>query len=829
MNQLCAILGNNTENLFVLFSRGHFGAKHMSYFPACLIMKPQVLGSHSVQDVLVAHVLEAWSSYRQLSCESQIQLRFALSIFTQGMVNEDQILRICHQFQPHIGSAANILVTGLRSPEVLGSCTKTYHWSNNEDMLLLVYSLSGNSNAYWVLAARRPPETWPNRLQLIVRKLEKTRALISPWMSESERELVVVPPPLSINQKVANVCPHCRRRARAERGRAMTEKRKIRLECKRLKAKLMSKEKHVKHLQESMARVTLALEEDEPSEELSEGPTEAADILNQFTDPTLQTKFLEEICQLSLLEPERRTYSVFVLEISELLVLTSRKTYRLLRQMLPLPSESCLRYHFGEMLRQTKLLLTSEECIGTHIDTLITDVNDRDDVVTIAIDAFSFRTFHDTTTFKTRADKEEHSNAFVFLHVPLNADAQVKTIVLKSQKTGAFNSTISETFHMVAEEYSRRNMKIWFKATDGDRFMDREHNLFYEKYVEAYRDNFDRLIRCIHKKLTAGEIIVPIADPLHFAKNLRGKLIDHEVVVVNAKTIHFVTRNELQSVLGLGQVLDDKSQIGRMRDVYVTRLFTLANIVRLMKAGCSQAAFLLLPYACLFTVLYSDNLTTLDRMCLVHLSYICFDVMLEENAAIVRDHREIRYRFSKSCKGITSAEPSKIRRMIHTCLSFGISMTFGPNLLRLGALGTHLVENTIGIARCVSNSSDYARIVSAFANAETRKTLARKYDITLHIPKRVTDGGAKINIRQSEVGIIPGAWDPRRIVSMMKEACISKLQDQAAVEYQQFMSELEEVVSRLHVRKLSNPSEVANASIMKRNYAYNGRSNTLDL
>lgn len=108
-------------------------------------------------------------------------------------------------------------------------------------MLLLVYSLSGNSNAYWVLAAHRPPETWPNRLQLIVRKLEKTIALISPWMSEREKELVV-PSPLSINQKVANVCPHCRRRARAERGRAMTEKRKIQLERKRLKAKLMSKE-----------------------------------------------------------------------------------------------------------------------------------------------------------------------------------------------------------------------------------------------------------------------------------------------------------------------------------------------------------------------------------------------------------------------------------------------------------------------------------------------------------------------------------------------------------------------------------------------------------
>ena len=791
----------------------------MTYFPGCMNVNPEVLCGYQVQDVLVAYVLEVWSSYQQLSRESQIQLRFSLTIFVQGMITAGQITAICHQFHPHVGSATQILATAMTSPETFGACGRTYHWSNSEDMMLLVGSLWGHSSTLSLLSSRRPQETWSTRMGLIVRQLENAGALARRPAPDSCREIHVLPS-ISIEQEMPSPCPcpNRRRLARVRHALTMTEKRQLKRECVRLKARLMSKEKRVKQLQNSIARMNLALEEEEPNEALSF--TDEA--LAPLVDTELQTKFLEEMHQLSLIASRQRTYSTFVLEIAELLALTSRKTYRLLRQMLPLPCESCLRYHFGEMLRETKLLLTSEESVGTHIDKVVADDKDAADIVTIGIDAFAFRTFHDKTTFKASGDQEGHSNAFVFLHIPLNADAPVKVISLKSQANGAFNSKISDMFQMIAKEYSRLNINIWFKSTDGDRFLNTEHNLFYENYVKNYRGNFHLLLQHIHDKLIAREVIVPIADPLHFAKNLRGKLIDHPIAVVNEETLHFVTRDEVQSVLGVGQALDDRSQIGRMRDVYVTRLFTLQNVVRLMNAGCFSAAFLLLPYACLFTVMYCDNLTIRDRMFLVHLSYICFDIMLEENSAIVRDHQEVQHRFLKPCKGITPAEPSYIRRMIHTCLSFGISMVFGPGHVRLDALGTHLVENAIGIARCVSNSSDYSRIVSAFANAEIRKRLARKWNITLHIPKRITDGGAKINTIQSEeIGIIPEDWDPRDIVSIMREACISELREQVRAEYEQLSQALEDVVSKIRLKKLSCPSEVANTSIISRNYAYN--------
>ena len=259
----------------------------MAYFPGCLNVNPEVLGEYRFQDVLVAYVLEVWTTYQQLTRESQIQLRFSLMIFVQGMTTVGQLDAICHQFQPHVGSAAQILATAMTSPAMFGSCERTYHWSNNEDILLLVGSLWGHSMTLSLLSPRRPPETWSTRLGLIIRQLENAGALARRRTSDTCREIVVLPS-ISVEGEMPSTCP-CpsrRRLARVRHALTMTEKRQLRRECVRLKAKLMSKEKRVKQLQNSMARMNLALEEEEPNEALS------------FTDEAL-APLVEQSCRLS--------------------------------------------------------------------------------------------------------------------------------------------------------------------------------------------------------------------------------------------------------------------------------------------------------------------------------------------------------------------------------------------------------------------------------------------------------------------------------------------------------------------------------------------------
>lgn len=73
------------------------------------------------------------------------------------------------------------------------------------------------------------------------------------------------------------------------------------------------------------------------------------------------TKTLLNECQLAVCSPSaKRHYSQFLSDISELLAISSPKTYRILRQMLPLPSVSCLHEHFAATIAHEKRLVFEE-------------------------------------------------------------------------------------------------------------------------------------------------------------------------------------------------------------------------------------------------------------------------------------------------------------------------------------------------------------------------------------------------------------------------------------------------------------------------------------
>ena len=153
-------------------------------------------------------------------------------------------------------------------------------------------------------------------------------------------------------------------------------------------------------------------------------------------------------------------------------------------------------------------------------------------------------------------------------------------------------------------------------------------------------------------------------------------------------------------------------------------------------------------------------------------------------------------------------------------MSFGLGLAFGPNVVRLDAMGTHLVENAIGVARSTANSTRYAAIISAFATAEIRKELARKYKIPLHIPRRINDGGAKVNTLADDGVQHQEQWDANDISSMFVELCNHDLMKSARMDLQEFLVSLKQFVASLDITELPGISEVSNALIIQRNYKF---------
>ena len=197
---------------------------------------------------------------------------------------------------------------------------------------------------------------------------------------------------------------------------------------------------------------------------------------------------------------------------------------------------------------------------------------------------------------------------------------------------------------------------------------------------------------------------------------------------------------------------------------------------------------------------------------------------MHESERIVSKMPTIKHRYTTRCKtgctAVTFAEPTYAKRIMHSCLALGISILFGPDTVRLDAVGTHLVENNIGIARSLSNSTKFSNIVSAFAKTELRKDVARKYGMKLYVHKRINDGGAKVNTLDKEGLEFPGEFHSNDIISSFFEFFDPAVGKCARKEVKKFCRVLREFLGYLTIQQLSDTSEVANALIVQRNYRF---------
>lgn len=137
-----------------------------------------------------------------------------------------------------------------------------------------------------------------------------------------------------------------------------------------------------------------------------------------------------------------------------------------------------------------------------------------------------------------------------------------------------------------------------------------------------------------------------------------------------------------------------------MRDSLLLKLLTFSNIIKLIENNHANAAILFFPYACMITFIFSPNVSFAFRLDLIEISYyfinklFCFFDRLKSEG--------VSERGGKRSKVLTFLETHYAKRTINTLISLGIVLLFGPNDLRTDSIGTHLVENFIGITRSAS-------------------------------------------------------------------------------------------------------------------------------
>ena len=144
---------------------------------------------------------------------------------------------------------------------------------------------------------------------------------------------------------------------------------------------------------------------------------------------------------------------------------------------------------------------------------------------------------------------------------------------------------------------------------------------------------------------------------------------------------------------------------------------------------------------------------------------------------------------------------------------------FGCDNMRMDALGTHLVENSIGIARASSNDPRYERIIQTYTHAEVRKEIAAKLGICLYVPGRVNQGGCKVDPDYRCAGRSlkskPSRWRVDGILQLLRGLCQPETAEFMSKKLKKFLSELAQLIPILD-RHEYNINSAANCGIMAR-------------
>lgn len=401
--------------------------------------------------------------------------------------------------------------------------------------------------------------------------------------------------------------------------------------------------------------------------------------------------FIKELISNFRQNKYNRRYSVEFCNISWILFLTSPKCYKIIKQLIPLPSKSMLYNRFGKNLEKIKNELTNIEKMKDILNYYhslaikLTQDSQKKIIVSLAIDAFYFRSFHGTQTNLCKKDSclvnesndnEIMNNGFIFLIAPLTPKIPAKIVHIETRPNGSYCDQISEISKQITNIVQQYGFRVWFKATDGDSGMHSEHKNFFNIISKMKYTSFADLIHKIYKVVNENdEITIPIADPLHVFKNIRARLLNHTIAITmkNESEPALIDIKQIKSILNIGKALDDDSQIGKMRDTYALRLFTFGNLIKLIENGFYPAALLFFPYCCWIAAIYTPNIDLELRFFFIEIAFHLFYKMLSEIPLLLSKNISQRGKDTP----VVFTEEIFVIRNINTLVAFGLAMIFG--------------------------------------------------------------------------------------------------------------------------------------------------------
>jgi hypothetical protein len=268
-----------------------------------------------------------------------------------------------------------------------------------------------------------------------------------------------------------------------------------------------------------------------------------------------------------------------------------------------------------------------------------------------------------------------------------------------ASKKGQADDKVQQAIAKVYQGLTDHGLKVRFFCSDGDGGYNHKRREFFSRWIDVY----------LHQGLGPALAIIrsmpmiPIGDFLHLWKNYCNRVKNHPVTLSPDSVQNAVNGDDLESLLKLGAALQDKSLIGKMRDSYALKLFSLENCLECLEGQDKEKELMyLLPWALQEEVIRSPTLSRQERLDKAILSFrlLFHDSLL----SFFPSASGVSQRFQRATTtAVTFAETSRWYRILNSTLALILFIVDGDENWLFSRLGTHChMETTCSVLRSES-------------------------------------------------------------------------------------------------------------------------------
>ena len=326
------------------------------------------------------------------------------------------------------------------------------------------------------------------------------------------------------------------------------------------------------------------------------------------------------------------------------------------------------------------------------------------------------------------------------------------------------------------------------------------------------------------------DVHMTVSDLLHLVKRARARYLSHDIQVLLSDTTAKTDYQRACQLLNVGSALSDTSQLGKMRDFYPIKLFTLDNVLTLLDNACFSDAYYFLAFALLLLVIRVPFFQIQMRIKLLEASYLMFgnvyDDMTQERdeGSSNSDEKDCDTQVAKQKQRngsnlVTFCEMSTLQKILCTIVSYCAAFQLFSEVLRTDSLGTHIVEQKIGQAR-QGMDNRWTKILSTISHSVLRSLMLSAEGIQLGSSARLKTCGCCLD---SNGNMTIEEFDPLLVSQVMWHSLSepARTADCFSPSFEKVRSWLKVISKTLEERsaeigKMWAPSQTTNSGIMSR-------------